>query len=63
MNPFNIGVPCINIARSKVLFEQKKYDVGVQNYDAIKRDQIFFDFMKWTFNPLDGLYIHENVSR
>ena len=66
MNPFDIGVPCINIARSEVLFEQyrmalnrDKYDIEVQNDDAIKRNQIFFDFMQRTFNCLDVLYIHE----
>ena len=36
-----------------------KYDIEVQNDDAIKRNQIFFDFMKQTCNRLDGLYMHE----
>ena len=36
-----------------------KYDIEVQNYDAIKRNQILFDFMQRTFNSMDGLYIHE----
>ena len=65
-NPFDIGVPCINISRSEVLFEQyimavnwDKYDIEVQNDDAIKRNQILFDFMQQTFNCLDVLYIHE----
>ena len=67
-NPFDIGAPCINITRSKVLFEQyrmalnwDKYVIAVRNDDAIKRNRILFDFMKWTFNRLAGLYIHENV--
>ena len=38
---------------------QKKYDIEVQNDDAIKHNQILFDFMQQKFNPLDGLYIHE----
>ena len=37
----------------------EKYDIEFQNDDAIKRNQIFFDFMQWTFNCMDGLYIHE----
>ena len=37
-----------------------KYDIEVQNNDAIKRNQIFSDFMQRMFNRLDGLYIHEN---
>ena len=35
------------------------YDIEVQNNDAIKRNQIFFDFMQRTFNRLDGLYLRE----
>ena len=38
--------------------KRDKYDTEVQNNDAIKRNQIFFDFMQQTFNRLDGLYIH-----
>ena len=38
---------------------QEKYDIEVRNDDAIKCNKIFFDFMKWTFNRLNGLYIHE----
>ena len=37
-----------------------KYDIEVQNNDAIKRNQILFDFVQRTFNRLDGLYLHEN---
>ena len=66
MNPFDIGVPCINIERREVLFEQyimalnrDKYDNEVQNYDAIKRNRIFFDFMPRTFNRIYGLYLRE----
>ena len=36
-----------------------KYDIEVRNYDAIKRNQIFFDFMQQIFNRLDGFYSHE----
>ena len=38
---------------------QEKYDIEVQDYDAIKRNQIFFDFMPKTFICLDGLYMDE----
>ena len=63
---FDICVPCIKITRSEVLFEQyrmtlnwDKYYIMVRNDDAIKRKQICFDLIKWTFNILHGLYIHE----
>ena len=53
MNPFEIGKPCIIISRSELLFEkykmalnQGKYDIEVQNDDAIKRNLIIFDIMK-----------------
>ena len=66
MNPFDIRVSCIKIARSEVLFEQyrmaikrEKYDIEVKNDDAIKRNGIFFDFMKRTLNCLDGIYLCE----
>ena len=52
MHQFDIRVPCIKIARSELLFKQykmslnwEKYDIEVRNDDAIKRDQILFDFM------------------
>ena len=68
MNPFDIGKPCIEIASSEVLFEQyiqafnrDKYDIGVQNDDAIKHNQILFDFMQQTFNRLDGLYLKKYI--
>ena len=38
---------------------REKYDIEVRNYDAIKRNQISFDFMQLTFNRLDGLYLCE----
>ena len=48
MNQFYISKPCINIAKSEVLFEQyimslkrDKYDIEVQDYDAIKCNRIF----------------------
>ena len=63
MYPFDINKPCIKIAGSKVLFEQyimalnwDKCDIEVRNDDAIKRNQILFDFIQQTFNSLDGLY-------
>ena len=66
MNPFEIGKPCIIIGGRELLFEQyrmalkrDKYTIEVQNYDAINRNRIFFDFVQWTFNYLDGLYLHE----
>ena len=66
MNPFDIGVPCINIERIELLFEQyrmalnwDKYCIDIRNDDVIKRNQILFDFMQRTFNHMDGLYLHE----
>ena len=66
INPFDIRVPCINIAKSALLFKQyrmalnqDKYDIEVRNDDAIRRNQIFFEFVQRTFNPLDGLYLSE----
>ena len=66
MNPFYIGIPCIKTARSEVLFEQyimalnrEKYDIEVLNDDAIKHNQVLFDFMQQTFNCLYILYLHE----
>ena len=66
MNPFDIGVPCVNIEKSELLFEQYrmalnwyKYDIEVQNYDAINRNRILFDFMQRKFKYLDGLYSRE----
>ena len=43
MNPFDICVSCTKISNSELLFEQckmalnwDKYDIEVQNYDAVK---------------------------
>ena len=36
-----------------------KYYIKVRNDDAIKRNQIFFDFMQQTFNFMDELYLRE----
>ena len=65
MNPFDIQVPCIKIAKSELLFEQYiiaiswgKYDIKVRKDDAIKRNRILFDFMQVTFKRLDRLYLH-----
>ena len=43
----------------RMALNQEKYDSEVQNDDAIKRNQILFDFIKRTFNRLDGLYLCE----
>ena len=66
MNPFDIGKPCINISNREMLFEQYrmalkryKYDIEVRDYDAMKRNRIFFYFMQRMFNRLDGLYMDE----
>ena len=66
MNPFDIRVPFILIAKRELLFEiyimalnQDKYDIEVRNYNAIKRNQVFFDLMQQTFNHLDGLYLRK----
>ena len=66
MNLFDICVPCINITKSELLFEQYimalnwyKYDIEVRNDDAIKRNRILFDLMQRTFNHMDGLYLCE----
>ena len=66
MNTFDIRVPYIKIAKSELLIEQyrmpinqDKYEIRVQNDDAIKSNQIFFYFMQQTFNRLDGLYLRE----
>ena len=34
-----------------------KYDIEVRDDDAIKRNQILFDFMQQKFSCLDGLYM------
>ena len=41
--------------------KQDKYDIEVENDDAIKLNRIFFDFVQRTFNRLDGLYLHEKL--
>ena len=43
----------------RMALNQEKYDIEVQNDDAIKRNQILFDFIQQTFNSLDGLYLCE----
>ena len=65
-NPFEIGKTCITIAGKERLFKpyrmslhRDKYDIKIQNDDAIKRNQIFFDFIQHMFNCLDKLYLHE----
>ena len=41
--------------------KRDKYDIEVQNYDTIKCNQIFVDFVQRTFNRIDGLYLHEKI--
>ena len=41
--------------------KRDKYDIEVQNNDAIKRNRIIFDFMQRTFNRLNELYLHEKI--
>ena len=36
-----------------------KYNIEVRNDDAIKRNQIFFDFMQQNLKFLDRLYFRE----
>ena len=66
MNPFDIRVPRIMIAKRELLFEQyimalnpEKYDIEIRYDDAIRRNRILFDFMPLTFNLLDELYLRE----
>ena len=68
MNPFDIGKPCINIVKRKMLFEKYRIDIKQDKYyievwydDAIKRDRIFFDFMQRTLNRMDVLYMDEHL--
>ena len=65
-NPIGIDQPCIKIANSEVLFEryrmahkQDKDAIEIQKDNAIKRNQIFFDFMLRMFNHLNQLYESE----
>ena len=53
MNPFDINKPCIKITKSEVLFGQyrmalkrDKYYIEVWYDDAIKHNQLFFDFVQ-----------------
>ena len=61
--------PCIKIANSAVLFEKyrmalkrDKDAIEIQKDDAIKRNQLFFDFMLRIFNHLNQLYEQEKKS-
>ena len=65
-NPIGINQPCIKIANSELLFEKyrmalkrDKYAIEIQKDDAIKRNQLFFDFMLRMFNNLNQLYEKE----
>ena len=37
----------------------EKYNIEVQNDDAMNHNRIFFDFMQQMFNRLNGLYLRE----
>ena len=39
--------------------DRGKFDSEVRNYDTIKRNQILFDYLQQTFNPMDGFYLRE----
>ena len=65
-NPIGIYRPCIKIANNEVLFEtyimalkQDKYAIEIQEDDAIKRNQLFFDFLLRMLNHLNQLYEKE----
>ena len=62
-NLVGINRPCIKIAKNEMLFEihimdlkRAKCPSEVQEDDAIKRNQLFFDFMLRMFNNLNQLY-------
>ena len=64
INPIGIDKPCINIAKSELFFEKyrmalrrDKDAIEIQKDDAIKRNQIYFDFMIRNFNHLNQLYV------
>ena len=65
-NPVGMNRPCIKIARNEVLLEKYKMAlkrdkdaIEIQKDDAIKRNQICFDFMLRMFNHLNQLYEKE----
>ena len=67
-NPIGIDQPCIKIINSELLFENYRMDlkedkdaIGIQKDDAIKRNQIFFDFVLRMFNHLNQLYEKERI--
>ena len=67
-NPLGIDKPCIKIANNEVLFEKyrmalkrDKDAIEIQEGDAIKRNQLFFDFMLRMFNSLIQLYEEEKI--
>ena len=62
-NPVGINQPCIKITKNEVLFEKyrmalkrDKYAIEIQKDDAIKRNQLFLDFMLRMFDHLNQLY-------
>ena len=68
INPIGINKRCIIIANSELLFEKyrmalkrDKDVIEIKKYDAIKRNQIFFDFMLIMFNHLNQLYVKEKI--
>ena len=68
INQFGIHEPCIRIAKNQLIFEQytmalnwEKYDIEIQNDDAIKCNRLFSDFMQQTLNLLDGFYLCKHI--
>ena len=66
INPIGINKPCVKIAKSEILFEKyrmalnrDKDAIEIQNDDAIKRNQIFCDFILRMLNHLTQLYVKE----
>ena len=67
-NPLVIDKPCIKISNNEVLFEKYRMALmrdkdafEIQKDDAIKRNQLFFDFMLRMFNNLNQLYEQEKI--
>ena len=71
MNPFEIGKPCIIIAGRELLLKQyimalkrDKYYIEIQNDDAIKCNQILFDFMQqYSIVWMDYIYMKKSFDR
>ena len=44
-----------------MVLKQEKYAIKIQKDDAVKRNQIFFDFMLKMFNNLNESYVKEKL--